>query len=73
MVPSVIGGLNEELERSDRRESQTGLSGMRSSSVASQGSLASSADQDEINATLRFIRGRALFKFSFAKYVFRNC
>ncbi|KAI2489064.1 hypothetical protein MHU86_25530 [Fragilaria crotonensis] len=50
-VPSVIGGLNEEDERSDRRESQTGLSGPRSS-VAPQGSSASSAERDEINAAL---------------------
>ena len=52
-VPSVIGGMNEEDERSDRRESQTGLSGIRSS-VAPQGSSASSAERNEINATLRF-------------------
>ena len=54
-VPSVIGGLNEEDERSDRREShQTGLSGTPRSSVAPQGSSASSAERDEINAALRF-------------------
>jgi hypothetical protein len=52
-VPSVIRGLNLDDKRSDRRESQTGLSGTRSS-VAPQESSASSVERDEINATLRF-------------------
>lgn len=52
-VPSVIGGQNEEDERSDRRESRAGLSGLQSS-AAPQESSTSSAEQDETNASLRF-------------------
>ncbi len=52
-VPSVIGGQNEEDERSNRRESRAGLSELQSS-AAPQESSTSSAEQDETNASLRF-------------------